>query len=71
LDRRSGVDLEGTISWVFFEGKRGGGWFRQAWRGLLRIKVAGFAWSVHVAGFALIVHVTGFALGKRGGVCFG
>jgi hypothetical protein len=71
LDRRSGVDLEGTFSWVFFEGKRGGGCFRQTWRGLLRIKVAGFAWSVHVARFALIVHVAGFALGKRGGVCFG
>ena len=53
MDRRSGVDLEGTFSWVFFEGKRGGGCFRQTWRGLLRIKVAGFAWSVHVAGFAL------------------
>jgi hypothetical protein len=70
LDRRSGFDLEGTISLVFFEGKRGGGWFRQAWRGLLRIKVAGFAWSVHVARFAVIVHVAGFALGTRGGVCF-
>ena len=44
LDRRSGVDLE-----VFLEGKRGGGWFRQTWWGLLRMKVAGFAWSVHVA----------------------
>jgi hypothetical protein len=71
LNRRSGVDLEATFSWVFFEGKRGGGCFRQTWRGLLRIKVAGFAWSVHVARFALIVHVAGFALGKRGGVCFG
>ncbi len=70
MDRRSGVDLEGTFSWVFLEGKRGGGWFRQTWWGLLRIKVAGFAWSVHVAGFALIVHVAGFALGKRGGVRF-
>ncbi len=62
-----------------------GGCFRQTWRGLLRIKVAGLAWSVHVAGVALIVHVTGFASDKGvvrikvagfasdkgSGVCFG
>ena len=71
LDKQSRDCLEGTCSRVFFEGKRSGVCFGQTWRGLLWIKVAGFAWSVHVAGFALRVHVAGFSLGKRGGVCFG